>query len=234
MTEDRSSMLTPRRRLLFGFFAALLTVGIAVSASPNVQAQSALGAALGAEELKLLREIEAYLNGISTLNSRFVQVTSEGAYAEGEVSLARPDRVRFEYDPPDPVLLISDGARFIYYDKELEQATHLSLEDTPLWFIMREEVVFDDRIRVIDLVRRGGSLYLTLEDARYPDLGQVTLLFSEGPLQLRRWDIRDPQGIVTEVALIRPTFDQPIDREVFSIRQLPGMSPEEILRPQGR
>ena len=218
------------RRLLFGLFAAFLVVGVAATISPNARAQSALGA----EELKLLREIEAYLNGISTLNSRFVQVTSEGAYAEGEVSLARPDRVRFEYDPPDPVLLISDGDRFIYYDKELEQATFLSLEDTPLWFIMREEVVFDDRIRVIDLERRAGTLYLTLEDARYPDLGQVTLLFSEGPLQLRRWDIRDPQGIVTEVALIRPSFDRPIDRDVFNIRQLPGMSPEERLRPQGR
>lgn len=218
------------RRLLFGLFAGLLVLGVAATISPKARAQSALGA----EELKLLREIEAYLNGISTLRSRFVQVTSEGAYAEGEVSLARPDRVRFEYDPPDPVLLISDGARFIYYDKELEQATFLSLEDTPLWFIMREEVVFDDSIRVIDLERRAGTLYLTLEDARYPDLGQVTLLFSEGPLQLRRWDIRDPQGIVTEVALIRPSFDQPIDRDVFSIRQLPGMSPEERLRPQGR
>ena len=234
MTDRTATLSTSIRglshRLLFGFFAAMLAVGIAVSASPNAQAQSTLGA----EELKLLREIEAYLNGISTLNSRFVQVTSDGAYAEGEVSLARPDRVRFEYDPPDPVLLISDGIEFIYYDKELEQATFLSLEDTPLWFIMREEVVFDDRIRVIDLARRGGSLYLTLEDARYPDLGQVTLLFSEGPLTLRRWDIRDPQGIVTEVALIRPTFDRPIDRDVFDIRQLPGQSPEERLRPQGR
>ena len=227
---DQTSTPSLCRRLLFSLFAALLVVGVAATISPNARAQSALGA----EELKLLREIEAYLNGISTLRSRFVQVTSEGAYAEGEVSLARPDRVRFEYDPPDPVLLISDGARFIYYDKELEQATFLSLEDTPLWFIMREEVVFDDRIRVIDLERRAGTLYLTLEDARYPDLGQVTLLFSEGPLQLRRWDIRDPQGIVTEVALIRPTFDQPIDRDVFNIRQLPGMSPEERLRPQGR
>ena len=227
---DQTSTPSLCRRLLFGLFAALLAVGTAATISPNARAQSVLGA----EELKLLREIEAYLNGISTLNSRFVQVTSEGAYAEGEVSLVRPDRVRFEYDPPDPVLLISDGARFIYYDKELEQATFLSLEDTPLWFIMREEVVFDDRIRVIDLERRAGTLYLTLEDARYPDLGQVTLLFSEGPLTLRRWDIRDPQGIVTEVALIRPSFDQPIDRDVFNIRQLPGMSPEERLRPQGR
>ena len=226
----RTATSSLSRRLLFSLFAALLVVGVAATISPNARAQSALGA----EELKLLREIEAYLNGISTLRSRFVQVTSEGAYAEGEVSLARPDRVRFEYDPPDPVLLISDGARFIYYDKELEQATFLSLEDTPLWFIMREEVVFDDRIRVINLERRAGTLYLTLEDARYPDLGQVTLLFSEGPLQLRRWDIRDPQGIVTEVALIRPSFDRPIDRDVFNIRQLPGMSPEERLRPPGR
>lgn len=227
---DRTATPNFSRRLLFGFFAGLFAFGIAVAVSPHARAQTSLGA----EELKQLREIEAYLNGISTLTSRFVQVTSEGSYAEGEVSLARPDRVRFEYDPPDPVLLISDGDEFIYYDKELEQATYLSLEDTPLWFIMREEVVFDDRIRVIDLARRGNTLYLTLEDARYPDLGQVTLLFSEGPLQLRRWDIRDPQGIVTEVALIRPSFDRPIDRDVFSIRQLPGMSPEERLRPQGR
>ena len=229
MFNSRSQQV-PRRTLLHGFFAAMLAVFATLSLSQSAWAQTLLGP----QELQLLRKIEAYLNGITTLESRFVQVTSEGAYAEGKLALERPDLVRFEYTSPDPLLLISDGADFIYYDQELEQATYLSLEDTPLWFIMRPTVRFDERVRVMDLEQRSGTIFLTLEDARFPDLGQLTLIFREAPLELRRWEVRDPQGIVTEVALVQPRFGTPIAEKVFDFRQLPGLSIEERLRPQNR
>ena len=225
------SLAKRRRRLCLSLLCTVVVaVSILMAPLSSARAQS-LG---GAEAQRQLAEIESYLNGITTLRSRFVQVTSDGAFAEGTLSLARPDRVRFEYDAPEPVLLISDGSDFIYYDKELEQATYLSLEDTPLWFILRETVRLDDRIRIIDLQRRSGTIYLTMEDVRFPDLGELTLIFSEQPLELRRWEIRDPQGVVTEVALVQPSFGRPIARDVFNFRNLPGLSIEDRFRPADR
>ncbi len=222
--------LSPRRLSLLVFCAVLFCVALAAGPSSPARADSVQGA----EAEQLLAEVERYLNGVTTLRSRFVQVTSDGAFAEGTLVLQRPNRVRFEYDAPEPVLLISDGDSFIYYDKELEQATYLTLEDTPLWFILRETVRLDDQIRVIELRRRSGTVYLTMEDARFADLGQLTLIFSERPFQLRRWEIRDPQGIVTEVALVQPSFGRPIAQQVFNFRDLPGVRIEDRLRPADR
>ena len=219
-----------RRPLLKMLSVLLIALTAAAPLSTPVRADSLQGA----EAQQLLDKIELYLNGITTLRSRFVQVTSDGAFSEGTLALARPDRVRFEYDAPEPVLLISDGNHFIYYDKELQQETYLTLEDTPLWFILRETVQLDDRIRVIGLRQRSGSVYLTMEDARFPDHGQLTLVFSERPFELRRWEIRDPQGIVTEVALVQPRFGRPIAQEVFDFRDLPGVRIEDQFGPPDR
>src|SRR3546814_8770255 len=66
-----------------------------------------------------------YLNDIKTLQGRFVQTSSNGAYAEGAVYLDRPGHMRFDYDPPTPVLIIANGLSLLYYDEELKEATFL-------------------------------------------------------------------------------------------------------------
>ena len=78
----------------------------------------ALGrAALGATELKLteadralVKRVEDYLNGLTTLQARFLQSSSNGSYAEGDIYVERPSRMRFEYDPPVPLLIIAAGS----------------------------------------------------------------------------------------------------------------------------
>ena len=84
--------------------------GLALAAAPA-------WAALTPEEAEAVSKVQRYLNGISTLQSRFVQISSNGAYAEGEVFIRRPGRMRFEYDPPHPVLLIADGTNLLYYER---------------------------------------------------------------------------------------------------------------------
>ena len=192
-------------------FAALGVVAVLAVAGTPATAQTALTASDRANVERALK----YLNGISTLRARFVQVSSNGTYAEGEVLLQRPGKMRFEYDPPIPALLIANGLSLLYYDRELKEASFLPLWETPLWFLIREEVRLSDDMRIEAVEQGRGLLRVALRDATNPDIGEVTLIFEDLPLALRKWQVVDAQGVLTEVALVNPQFGVEIEDEAF-------------------
>ena len=51
-----------------------------------------------------LARIETYLDSLRTLKAHFFQVAPNGAISQGTAWLDRPGRMRFQYDPPSPLL----------------------------------------------------------------------------------------------------------------------------------
>jgi outer membrane lipoprotein-sorting protein len=177
-------------------------------------------AALQPNQIEAVLKAELYLNRIKTLHARFVQVSSNGAYAQGEVYVRRPGRMRFEYDPPHPVLLIADGTNLLYYDKELKQATFIPLWETPLWFLIRKQVDLSDSIEVTDVDQAAGVTRITVQEKDAGGAGAVTLVFSDQPFALRKWAVTDAQGITTEVTLLNPEYGRKLSDKVFDYSDL--------------
>jgi outer membrane lipoprotein-sorting protein len=197
----------------------VLTAFMALGTVPETRAATGL-AALSPDDADAVRRAVRYLNDLSTLRARFVQISSNGAYAEGTVIIKRPGRLRFEYDPPTPILLIADGLNFLFYDRELKQASFLPLWETPLWFLIREKVQLSDDVQVTAVERGPGILKLTLSEKESADTGRMTLIFSDAPLSLRKWELVDAQGITTQVSLINPEFGVPVDSAAFKYDDL--------------
>ncbi len=176
-----------------------------------------------ARTLKLTRQdiadlvrIETHLNENKTVRARFLQVSSNGAYAEGMVHIKRPGRMRLEYDPPNPTMVIADGTNLIYIDKELDQATAVLLILTPAELILRENISFTtDELLVTGFNRSPGVIRVSLVKANDPLEGRIMLVFSDKPLELRKWVITDSQGIQTTVSLLGPEFGVKLDPELF-------------------
>ena len=97
-----------------GIAFVLATAPAARAAGEEVEAGAQTAAAVANEDQETLARLIDYLNRIDTLKSRFVQVSSNGGYAEGDLYLDRPGRMRFEYDPPHPALLIANGVTLLY------------------------------------------------------------------------------------------------------------------------
>lgn len=182
-------------------------------------------AALSPDDSAAVARVERYLNGLKSVRARFIQVSTNGSFAEGEVHIQRPGKMRFQYDDPHPVLLIADGLTLLYYDRELKQATFLPLWETPLWFLIREKVELSDDIEIVDVVQEAGTLAVVLEDSSSGDVGRITLSFSDKPLRLHKWEVIDGQGIATQVSLFNAEYDVPIEREVFNYDDLEIDSP---------
>lgn len=192
------------------FLVSLLFVTLSPGGSRAVEL-----AALPPEQQEDVKRAADYLENLTTLEARFIQLTSNGEEARGELLLARPDRLRFEYDPPHPLLLVANSGQLLYYDRELKEASYVAVSDTPLWFLLREEIDFADEIDILAVENGPGVLRLTLADPDEPNGGRLTLVFSDNPLQLRQWEVIDGQGIMTRITLADPRFGVEIDSDEF-------------------
>ncbi len=203
------------RRLAAGLLAALGVAAVLTLAAP-ADAVIARTVQLTKQDIADLVRIERHMNGIKTMQARFLQVTSDGEFAEGDIYLSRPGRMRVEYDPPSQIMVIADGSSLIYVDNELHQATAVLLSLTPAELILREKLsLADAEILVTGFDRSPGVLRVSLVKARSPLEGQITLVFSDKPLELRKWTVTDAQGVRTTVSLLGPRFGMKLDKKLF-------------------
>jgi hypothetical protein len=70
----------------------------------------ALPACAGQNDSALLSRIDAYLNSYPRLQAQFIQTAPGGEISEGMLYLERPGKMRWEYAPPSPVLLVAEAA----------------------------------------------------------------------------------------------------------------------------
>ena len=165
-----------------------------------------------------IARIEQYLNGLTTLKADFVQINPNGGTVTGELYYQRPDKMRLDYDPPSEILIISDGWTIVYYDRRLDQVSHLFINSTPLGFLLSDEIRLSGDVTVTEVDRSAGELHVTLVQTDEPNQGSIQLSFAENPLELRRWTVVDAQGLPTRVVLERPETGLPLERELFRFR----------------
>lgn len=190
---------------------------------------SATAASLSADDKAHLARVEAYFNGITSMRSNFLQASSTGLVAKGRVWLRRPGRMRFEYDPPSPILITSDGILITYQDLELKQTNQIPLFSSPLSVLVAENVKFGEELVVDEVKRESNVLRVRIRQRKEPDQGYVTLVFQDQPMALKQWTIVDAQQVSVKVALLDPEFDVTIPNELFRPKDL-GKPGDEVGR----
>jgi len=212
------SIMNSRFQVLSRHFATAFFLVAAVVFVPSPSAAVISNALhLSDSDRADIARMEAHLNSVKTLRSRFLQVSSTGEYAEGKLYLSRPGRLRMEYLPPKPLMVIADGANLIYVDTELEQMTAIPLGLTPAEILVRESISFEsEEIIVTGFERSPGVLRLSLVKADEMLFeGNLTMVFSDRPLELRKWMVTDAQGEVTTVSLLGPESGIDLDPKLF-------------------
>lgn len=160
-------------------------------------------AASAQNQAAVIARVEAYFNAMTTLRARFLQVSQGGGSAEGTAWIWRPSRMRFEYDPPEPTLLIAADNQFFHYDRELRQPTVVPLSSTPLSVLLRSPLRLSGDITVAGVERGQGLVSVTVFRTAAPAEGRITLILEEEPMVLRQWVVVDAQGRSTRVTLTR-------------------------------
>ena len=200
-----------RRHVIAGAagFAALALLRSPAQAAPPRAARLS-----PQDEAELVR-VQAYLNDIRTLQSRFQQFSGEGGTASGTIYLQRPGRMRIVYDDPSPILIIADGREVYYWDKKLQELSQINVDETPAWFLLRPEIKLTGDVTVTSFDRAPGALRIAMTQTKNPDQGSLTLVVSQRPLELRQWTVIDAQQRPITVALDNPHFGAQLDPNLF-------------------
>ncbi len=155
-----------------------------------------------AEKLSL-NSISRYLNGIQTAEADFTQVNDDGTLSTGKLLLHRPGRMRFEYNPPEKLLVMAGGSQIAIFDgkSNVQQAERYPLKQTPLNLILERTVNLAARNMVVGHDYDGTSTTVVAQDPEHPEYGTIALKFTGGPVELRQWIVTDGQGARTTVIL---------------------------------
>ena len=198
--------MRPARRLAGPLAAAVL----AVAAVPAEAAGR-----LSPRDLADVARVEAYLNGLGTLRSAFEQVSSNGAAAAGTIYIARPGRLRVDYEPPSSIQIYASGGWLVHVDTSLEAVAHVPLGETPARFLLEGGARLGEDVAVRRVARSPRGLAVELATAEDPGEGAFTIMFSDDPLALRGWSVVDARGVTTRVTLRDPVFGAPVPPGVF-------------------
>ena len=192
-------MAEMNRRSVLTLPALLLATPALLLATP-VLAQ-APAAVLSARDRADVARIEVYLNQLRSLHSRFLQVAPNGGMSQGQAWLVRPGRMRFQYDPPSPFLLVGGHGLLVFYDSQLKQTSNIPIDSTPLGLLLQDNLRLSGEITIVSFARQPGALQVGVVRTRSPGDGTLTLYFTDQPLALRQWTVLDAQRQETRVTL---------------------------------
>lgn len=206
-------------------FALVLAIAAADAAqpfrrAPAPQVEASGGAAqqtglTGAARTAALTQASKALNAVTTLQGRFTQVNSDGAVSGGTFHLARPGKVRFAYDAPSPLLIVSDGTTISISDRKMRTTDRLPLRSTPLHILLKRDINLEKDARITQVTRVNDQLSITARDRTGEADGQITVLLDARTYQIQRWRVIDGQGLMTDLALQNVKAGGRIDAALF-------------------
>ncbi|WP_322518307.1 outer membrane lipoprotein carrier protein LolA [Rhodopseudomonas palustris] len=162
--------------------------------------------------------VSAYLSSLSTLVGNFVQVGPDGSRLKGDFYIMKPGKVRFEYDEPSPVSMISDGQSLAVRDRKLATQDVYPLSQTPLRYLLSDRI---DLLRDTNVVAiSSDELYISIIiEERNAVIGTSRLMLMLGVKdgQLKQWTVTDPQGYDTTVAIYNLDTTRRPDPSMFKI-----------------
>jgi outer membrane lipoprotein-sorting protein len=205
-------MITRRHALLMGFSLAAFQAGSGIAK-----------AQLTASDRAELARIEAYLNGIRSMKAHFIQTAPDGGISQGEAMMLRPGRMRFQYDPPSPFLLVANYGILFFHDSQLNQTSNIPLSRTPLGILLANRTTLSGDVTVTRFVHLPGQILVSLVRTADPGEGTLTLSFADNPLTLRQWTVMDAQGKQTRVSLLHLDVGVHLSPSLFDYHgEVPG------------
>ncbi|MEJ2029316.1 MAG: outer membrane lipoprotein carrier protein LolA [Maritimibacter sp.] len=170
-----------------------------------------------AKELSL-SQISNYLNSIDTLEAEFTQINADQSISTGTIKIKRPGRARFEYNPPEQILVIAGGQQLAVFDgKSNTGPEQYPLSETPLNLILGSNIDLSRNGMVVDHGYDGVATVVTAQDPDYPEYGNIRLSFTASPVALRQWVITNGAGEETTVILGETTTGKRYPTATFSI-----------------
>jgi outer membrane lipoprotein carrier protein len=196
--------------------AALIFMGAFSLAAPASAAQAAASPAAAAE-------VEKYLSGLASWTADFEQTIDDGhgnilRSAAGRLYLERPGKFRWDYAKPSEQVILADGKKIWFYDKDLAQANvrdmDTSLASTPASLLSGSGSV-STQFNVTALPPNGGLQWFQLVPKHTDtDFQLVRIGFDKG--ELRSMFLADKLNQITQLTFFNSKRNEKLAPDLFT------------------
>ena len=128
--------------------------------------------------------------------------------------------VRFEYNAPNPVLVIADGTTVAVQNTKLKTTDRYPLVDSPLRLLLGGNVDLSSDPHVVSVDHEPGLISVTAKETSGAAQGEITITLSDPAMELRQWEVVDAQGQRTLVTLRDVQSSTVPDAKLFVIEEL--------------
>jgi outer membrane lipoprotein-sorting protein len=197
--------------------AAGAALGLALAFVPEA-AFAAKAMKLNAEQVAVVGELSTFMNSFKTIQGDFVQTLSSGRSVKGVFYIAKPGKMRFEYEPTYPILFVSDGNWVTI--KYLKKGTgdQYPLSQTPLRMVLSDNVDLMKEAKILGIEEKDGRIYVALEDKKGMVAGHIVLVYNKEGRSLEKWVVVDGKGKKTTVALQNVVVGVKADPKLFKVK----------------
>jgi outer membrane lipoprotein-sorting protein len=188
----------------------------AAAAQKSTKSSKAAPAPIPADEA--VKRANAWLDSARVMTADFVQIGQNGRRSEGQLSVARPGRMRFEYTDPARFEIVADGRSVAIIDRKLNTQDEYFIGQTPLKFLLSDHIDMARDTRVLSVAQEGNTVTIEVEDkAALGGTAHLALVFDASTFALRQWTVIDAQGFQTVVTLFNVDLTTQPDPALFHI-----------------
>jgi len=161
---------------------------------------------------QILSRIQEYLVDMKTLQANFSQINDTGEIMTGKLYLKKPGKIRFSYDNPRNLQIVSKQQALLIFDPKSSGSGPLTypLSSTPLGFLIKNEVgaLINESSEGFEI---DDKMFIKIQNPRY----RVSIAFKKKPMSLVGWEFENQIGEIITVSLDNIKTNDFISNEIF-------------------
>ncbi len=161
---------------------------------------------------KNLSLIQGYLENMTTLEAKFFQTNPSGDILTGTLFVKKPGKIRFSYDPPSNLQIVSKQKAILIFDPKSKGSGPLTypLSSTPLAFFIEDDLnsLLNENGESFQL---DSLIFLKVRNPQY----QISIEFNKKPMSLVGWEFKNKMGETIKVTLDYIQENNYISNEIF-------------------
>jgi outer membrane lipoprotein-sorting protein len=167
-----------------------------------------------------LDDVAASLKATTSLSADFTQTGADGKVLTGHMLLARPGKIRFQYDTAK-LLIVGNGRTLTFVDYGVNQVSQWPVKSTPLGILLASDPDLSSVARIAQTNER--VVVVEARDPKRPEFGSLAIAFradsaAPGGLALAGWTSFDAQGGRTTVQLSNIRTNADLSKADFGFR----------------
>ena len=144
------------------------------------------------------QKVADHFASVKSMTGEFIQFGPNGEQTGGKFFIERPGKLRFNYEAPSAIRVISDGKAVVIGNRKLRTWDLYPLDKTPLKLLLSDRI--DLSADTVKSVTEDPDLTtIVLGNKSVFGDSTISMMFDPTSFELRQWTIRDAQGKDTSV-----------------------------------